>query len=189
MTNIDNYRTLVLAFVVAIGLVFASGCDSEDPGDDAGESELITRVTLTLTPSGGGTALTAVASDPDGDGANLTIDNLTLAAGTTYNGTIQLLDGINNEDITAEVEQESDAHQFWYTAEGGIASRVTVAISDTDENSLPVGLEFTVTVSSGAAATGTLNVVLSHYDDVVKNGTTRSDESDIDIDFPVTIAP
>ncbi|MEZ4696908.1 MAG: hypothetical protein R2832_10875 [Rhodothermales bacterium] len=64
-----------------------------------------------------------------------------------------------------------------------------MAITDTDENSLPVGLEFTVTVSSGAAATGTLNVVLSHYDDVVKNGTTRSDESDIDIDFPVTIAP
>ena len=34
---------------------------------------------------------------------------------------------------------------------------------------------------------GTLNVVLSHYDDGPKDGVTQSTESDVDITFPVRI--
>ncbi len=50
-----------------------------------------------------------------------------------------------------------------------------------------MGLEYTVTVTAGAAASGTLNVVLSHFDAAPKDGVNRSDESDVDIDFPVNI--
>ena len=85
------------------------------------------------------------------------------------------------------VEEEADEHQFFYTVEGDAASRMTVEITDVDINDLPVGLEFTVSISSGGAAAGVLNVVLFHYDDVEKDGTSQSAESDIDIDIPVTI--
>ncbi len=187
MNHLLKSTSFVSLFLFMALLVVLPGCDSGEPDDDAGESELITRVTLTLTPMAGGDPVVAVAEDPDGDGANLTIDPIDLVPGTTYLGEIELFDGVNDEDITAEVEAESDEHQFWYTAEGGIAGRVTVAITDTDANDLPIGLTFTVTVTAGAATTGTLNVVLSHYDESPKTGTDRSDESDIDIDFPVTL--
>jgi hypothetical protein len=176
----------------ALSLVVTLGCKEKNPAEPEPQNpqELITKVTLTLTPVGGGAAVTVTFSDPDGDGGNApTIGTLTLKAGTTYNGTIELLDETKNpaENITEEVEEESDAHQFFYTPKGGIVGRVTIVITDRDANNLPVGLEYTVTVTAGAAANGTLNVVLSHYDESPKNGTTPSDESDIDIDFPVNI--
>jgi hypothetical protein len=165
------------------------GCDSEEPEDGVGEEELITRVTVTLAPNVSGAAIEAVADDPDGDGTNLTIETITLQTNTTYTGMIELEDTVNGADITAEVEEEAEEHQFWYTPEGGVADRLAMTITDRDANDLPVGLQFTVTVSAGAGASGTLNVVLSHYDESPKTGTNRSDESDIDIDFPVTILP
>jgi hypothetical protein len=187
MNHLLKSTSFVSLFLFMSLLVVLPGCDSEEPDDDAGESELITRVTITLTPMAGGDPVVAVAEDPDGDGANLTIDPIQLVPGTTYLGEIELFDGVNDEDITTAVEDEAEEHQLWYTAEGGIAGRVTITITDTDANDLPVGLTFTVTVSAGGGATGTLNVVLSHYDEGPKNGTDRSDESDIDIDFPVTL--
>ena len=96
-------------------------------------------------------------------------------------------DEINGEDITEEIEEEADEHQFWFTPAGGVSDRVTVSIDDLDSNGFPVGLEFTVTVTEGAAATGTMQVVLSHYDEGPKDGVSLSDESDFDIVFPVEI--
>ncbi|MDX1546578.1 MAG: hypothetical protein R3247_06305 [Rhodothermales bacterium] len=176
-----------LPFLLAFVFLTFSACDSTDPGDGdgPGEEELITRVVLTLT--GGGETRTATASDPDGDGTNFEIDPIVLAAGTTYTGTIALFDDVNDENITEEIEEEDDEHQFFYTVAGAAADRVTVTITDRDENGLPVGLAFTVDVSAGGAGAGTLNVVLSHFDDEPKTGTTRSDETDVDVTFPLTI--
>jgi hypothetical protein len=191
-SNLLKYYSWTLT-IAAVALI-AGGCSEDNPAKPTPQNpqELITKVTLTLTPAGGGAAVTAVFSDPDGDGGNApTIGTLTLKAGTTYTGTIELLDETKDpdEDITEEVEEESDVHQFFYTPEGGIVGRITVAITDRDANNLPVGLEYTVAVTAGAAANGTLNVVLSHYDESPKNGTTPSDETDVDIDFPVNIVP
>lgn len=184
-----NMLSRLTTLLALVALVTMTGCDSEEPDGDAGENELITRVTVTLTPMSGGSAIVAIAEDPDGDGANLTVDAIQLSADETYNGTIALYDGVNDFDITDEVEEEAEEHQFWYTASGAIADRVTITVTDRDDNNLPVGLAFTVTVSEGAAASGTFNVVLSHYDDAPKTGTDRSDESDIDIDFLLSIVP
>ncbi|HEX9658873.1 MAG TPA: hypothetical protein VGA18_01175, partial [Rhodothermales bacterium] len=70
---------------------------------------------------------------------------------------------------------------------GGAAGRVTVTITDEDDNGLPVGLAYTVDVSAGGAASGTLRVILSHFDEEPKNGTDQSDETDVDVTFPVNI--
>jgi hypothetical protein len=181
-----------LSVAAALSLIAVIGCKEDNPAEPEPENpqELITKVTLTLTPAGGGAAVTVTFNDPDGDGGNPpTIGTLTLRAGTAYNGIIELLDETKSpaDTITAEVEEESDVHQFFYTPEGGIVGRVTVTITDKDSKNLPVGLEYTVAVTAGAAANGTLNVVLSHFDAAPKDGVNRSDESDVDIDFPVNI--
>lgn len=184
MTAKNVLTRFAFLFLCAFVIV---GCDSDDPDEDgAGEEELITRVTITLTPTTGA-AVVAVADDPDGDGSGFQIGTITLAANTTYTGTIQVTDEINGENITEEVEEEADEHQFWYTPSASISDRVTVTINDQDSNGLPLGLAFTVTVSDGGAASGEMQVVLSHYDEGPKDGVTLSDESDVDIAFPVEI--
>ncbi len=181
--------------LTAMLLVVVAGCDSTAPEDDdgAGEQELITRVTLTLTPVGGGDAAIAVAEDTDGDGLLDEIETLNLQAGTTYNGTVEVFDTFNDMNITEEIEEEYDVHQFFYTAEGGIADRVSVEITDTEEDyggsrNLPVGLDFDVGVTEGPAASGVLNIRLGHFgeDPSNKNGTAPG-ETDLSVDFPVEI--
>lgn len=173
-------------------LFILPACDSTEPDPGgAGEEELITRVVLTLT--GGGQTLTATADDPDGDGVGIQTDTITLQTGTTYTGRIAVFNDLatdaGEQDITAEIRAEDDEHQFFYTVGGAVAVQeaVTITITDQDENGLPVGLDFTVAVADVGLGTGTLNVVLSHYDDVPKNGTDRSDETDIDVTFPLVV--
>lgn len=189
-THLKNLLFLSLAL-----LLVYSGCNDDNPensGDEGpGEEELITTVTLTLTDAADANNVVNVQwRDVDGPGGNdPVIGTLTLAAGKTYNGTIQLLNeqATPAENITDEVDEEHNAHQFFYTAEGDISGRVAVAITDQDDNGLPVGLSFTVTVSAGGAASGTLNVILGHYDEVVKDGTSKSTETDVDVDLPVNV--
>lgn len=187
------YRILpLLALAFALTL---TACDS-DPMEGAGDEELITEVILTLTNAANSAdVVTIVASDPDGDGAGLTFSpmSVTLTSGATYNGTIELRDTINGEDITEEIEEEAEEHLFRYTVTPSSAASVTVTDSESDyttENDnggdFSVGLAFDVAVSSSASGTGTLNATLFHFDEDPKpSSTATSDEIDVDIDFPV----
>ncbi|MFK7849184.1 MAG: hypothetical protein AB8G77_28105 [Rhodothermales bacterium] len=185
----NQYRINLLNFLfLAVFVLFAASCDSEEPDtNDAGEEELITRVTITLTPDNGGADVIVEANDADGDGANFQIGSLTLTPNTSYSGSIAVFDDINNENINAEIAEEADEHQFFYTPMGDIVDRVVVTITDQDENGLPVGLDFTLEVTAGTDVSGELQVVLSHYDVTRKNGVAMSSESDIDLTFPVTV--
>ena len=185
---------LALALLASFSL---TACDSGEPGDDgAGEEELITQVTLTLTPSTGGTPLTITATDADGDGAGITFSPLRLALtpGVTYDGTIELRDTINGEDITEEVATEAEEHLFRYALAPASAGTVTLTDSEsdygsTDENGgdFAVGLTFRVATAAAASGNGTLNAVLYHFDEGPKTSSTAtSDETDVDVDFPVS---
>lgn len=198
MTSLFS-RTLLGVTLLAL-VLFVSACDSTEPDDDdgAGEQELITRVVLTMTPLGSGEAVTLTVSDEDGDGEGLTFDpaELTLQAGTAYDGTIELFDDGNGEDITEEVQEEADEHLFRYTPGGDLEDRLTVTLTDTEADyagdgrvGVPVGLAFQVAVSDGEAATGTLNATLFHFDEgaVKEDGDSVSPERDIDIDVPVAV--
>ena len=182
-----KYNTFAHVFgVILLAVFFTQGCDSEEPDDGPGEEELITRVTLTFTPATGA-SITAVADDPDGDGIDIAIDTLFLRTGTTYNGRITFEDAINGEDITSEVREEDDEHQVFYEFGDGLETSVTIIPADEDGNGLPVGLEFVAQVTARTPSTGTLNVVLSHFDASPKDGVTRGNESDVDLVFPVSI--
>lgn len=185
-------RTFLLPLLL-VGLVLA-GCDSTEPEDDAGEEELITRVVLSLVETGtAARTITVTAADTNGDEVLDDIQTLTLTAGETYTGTVELFNDLETppEDITEEVEEEDYAHQFQYTVTG--ATGVTVSDRDLDRNNLPLGLTFTITVADDATASGgaTLQVVLRHYDEAGPDNPTPKQndvgENDVQVDFPLVV--
>lgn len=191
--------TRSLAALALLGSLSLTACDSGEPDDGAGEEELITQVSITLTNTADASdAVTITASDPDGDGAGLTFSpaSVTLRPGATYTGSIELRDTINNEDITAEVAGEAEEHLFRYTFQPASAGTVTLTDRESDYTSVnenggdfAVGLAFRAAVASGASGMGTLNAVLYHFDDAPKTSSTAtSDEIDIDIAFPVSFS-
>jgi len=194
-------RTMCLLAVVA------AACDA--PVKNADEQEFITTVELTFTPAAGGPPVTAAFDDPDGEGGGPPeIDPIALVAGTTYATTVRFLNALEDppEDITAEVRDEADAHQVFFTgsavdgpASGQPGAPLAHAYADQDANGLPIGLASTVTTTPG---TGELTVTLRHLPPIngaatktaelageVEAGgfTAIAGESDAHVTFPVTV--
>jgi hypothetical protein len=186
----STLRVVPVLGLLALG-VSACGDSTTGPG---GEQELITRVTLTLVPTGGGATLTAYIDDPDGLGPlppSAQVGSLDMVAGGTYTGTILFENRLVTppEDITEEVEEEAEEHGIIYTVGG--TTGTTVTINDTDADGKFLGLDYTVTAGATPGA-GTLRVVLCHYDDAPKPMTASSCAGDTDIDLTFTfnvIAP
>jgi hypothetical protein len=179
---------LALAFFSFVG-----GCRRTDNPVETNEQESITTMRLTLTPVGGGAPITAQWRDLDGAGGNPpVITPLALRAGTTYNGTVEVLDESKTpaENKTEEILEEANEHLFVYTVSGGAQGRVNITVTDLDTNTppLPVGLQYRVVVTAGAAASGNLRVILYHYDGVRKT-VNPSNEIDIDASFPLNVTP
>lgn len=166
-------------------------CDDDDVVIPV-EEELITNVTLALIPQGGGTAVTLTFSDPDGDGGiPPVIEGGTLVENTTYNGTVSLsnLSESPAEDVTLEIMEEEEEHQFFYTVAPTL--NLTIDYLDQDANGNPLGL--LTTFETGAASTGNLTFVLRHEPDKNAAGVADGDitnaggETDIEVVFPISI--
>ena len=185
--NLNKFFYLFLA--VSVFSIWA--CDDDDPIVEPPE-ELITTATVTLTPQGGGTAVILNWVDLDGDGGNApVITGGTLAANTVYDGDIQVLNESEtpSEDITAEIMDEDEEHQFFFSASGG--ANITTAYNDADADNNPIGLAFTLT--TGDASTGDFTVILRHEPDKsaagVKDGdiTNAGGSTDVEATYPVDI--
>ena len=181
-------RNLKIVGLFCLSLLVFTACSDDDTPDPVNEEEVITTLTVTLTPSGGGTAITLRSQDLDGDGPNAPVVTVSgnLDNGVTYNGTIELLNETESpaEDITEEVEDESDEHQFFYTIGGGLD--VTATYTNFDSNSNPLGTAFDL--AAGAASAGTLTFTLRH--EPTKPNTGLADaggETDIAVTFNVTV--
>lgn len=187
----DVVRGVKLAGAGAMLLaVSACGESSTAPG---GESEVISRVTLTLTPSTGGAALSTYIDDSDGTGPtapSAQVGAIALARGVTYSGTVKFENRLKTpaEDITTEVQAEANEHRVFYTVSN---AGVTITTTDVDGQNRPLGVRFNKAVTSSASGAGTLRVVLCHYDKVTKvaAATTCTGETDIDLTFNFTVAP
>ena len=183
MKNVKFLATAIFATVL-----FVSCSNDDDTPEPVNEEEVITTLTVTLSPNGGGTAITLQTRDLDGDGPNAPVVTVSgsLATGVTYSGTIVLLNETVNppEIITEEVEEENLDHQFFYTLGGGLD--VTTAYSNFDDNGNPLGTEFTLT--AGTASSGTLTFTLRH--EPTKPNTGLGDaggENDIAATFNVAV--
>lgn len=185
---------ITILIPAAVAFIFTS-CEKdnkkpENPSSPANPTEIITTVKLLLTEDGSGNTVVASWKDADGDGPQQpVISGPVLTAGKIYTGTVLLLDESKSpiDTISNEVEEEHNVHQFFYTLSGDVASRIIVEKSDKDDNNLPVGIQTRVTVSAGSTATGTLKVVLKHYDGIVKSNDPSVGETDAEASFPVTI--
>jgi hypothetical protein len=196
-------RRIVPSTLVAL-VIFAAACgdDPAAPIPGAGDPENISRVTISLTPAAGGSAITSARVDPDGTTLPKPVGaaqgTLTLTKGTTYNGTVTLLNDLDSKnviDITQEVKKEANFHRFFYSFTPA-ASCAGVSVPDasldldTQATPAPVGLKFQVVVTSAAASTTTCNlhVELHHFEQAKGNGLGTTFDTDLSIDFPVTIS-
>lgn len=182
MKTIRNFLALSM-----FGFALLS-CSNDDNPEPVNEEEVITTMTVTLVPQGGGNTVTLQSQDLDGDGPNapeITVSG-SLAANATYDGSIVLLNETETpaENITEEVAEEDEEHQFFFNTSGSI-NQVTYA--DQDGNGNPVGILFELT--TGAAGNGTLGVTLRHEPQKPNDGTLADagGETDIDQTFNVTV--
>ena len=196
-------KLLFNIFIFSV-ILFAS-CDSNDPKKED-VPELITKITLTFTPSTGSPVI-VTASDPDGEGVqSLTVDGpINLESNKTYIMSLALINGLAEPtgpdyDVTAEVEEEGIEHMFFFawtgslfsspTGNGNISSRTNPmnysgAANSVDKNNLPLGLTTTWTTAASAAS-GTFRVLLKHQPGL-KSATSDSNIGETDVDVTFTI--
>lgn len=183
-----NFKILTVLFITSI---LATSCSDDNP-DIINPEEVITTMTVVLTPESGGDIVTLESRDLDGDGPNApVITGGTLAAKTTYSGVITLLNETESpaEDITLEVAEEADEHQFFYNATGLNSTFSYAGENDSDGN--PVGIKFTL--SSGDAASGNITITLKHEPNKSGSNVNTGDitnaggETDIEATFPISV--
>ncbi|TVZ55136.1 hypothetical protein OD91_0379 [Lutibacter sp. Hel_I_33_5] len=188
MKNINTIKTiklLAILFISALTFTACTGDDHDDDDHDHGE-ELITTVTYTLT--NGNDVVTLTFLDLDGEGGNAGTYTISgpLTAKTTYRGVIKLENATESpaEDITAEVKAEGDEHEFFYTS--GVSS-ITIAKTDKDGNGNPLGIE--TTLSTAAAGSGTITVILKHEPTKPNDGSSSNagGSTDVEVTFNVTV--
>lgn len=194
------------AAIAMASLSIISSCSDDDPKKE-NTPELITKATLTFTPAGGGPAVVATATDPDGEGVqDIEVDGpIDLDADQTYVLTIELINELADPseaeyNITEEVEEEGDEHQFFFSWTNNVFSdpagngnidngtdavNYTGAPNSTDENDRPLGLTTTWTSSVDPSA-GSFRVLLKHQPDL-KSDTSDSNTGDTDVDLTFTI--
>ncbi len=203
--NFQLHHATASAFrflVLASALIFAS-CDDDDP-EREDTPEMITKVTLTFLPSGGGEAVVATASDPDGAGIkSIESDGpIVLAANTDYTLSIKLVNELEDPsdddyDVTEEVEEDADEHMFFFSWTDGVFSDPSgdgnmdnrtdpVNYLDADINGLPLGLVTGWTTAD--AMSGTFRVVLKHQPDLKTDvSTAATGETDVDLTFSIDV--
>lgn len=159
---ITKYRSHAKLFAIALSIAFLNfSCSDDDENPvPVDEEEVITTMNVTLSASGVA-SVSLQSKDLDGDGPNapdITISG-NLVANTIYSGSIELLNETETpaEDITVEVAEEDEEHQFFFDISGALTS---VAYSDQDGNGNPLGIQFELT--TGDAGNGTIQITLRH---------------------------
>jgi len=174
-----SYATLVAT------MLLLPGCDNEDP-EPVNEEEVITTVTVTLTPLTG-SVVTLRYFDADGDAGSaqpeITVSG-PLAANMMYTGSVEFLNETESpaEDVTEEIVEEADEHLLCYEVEG---ITLTVVATDEDSEGRPLGL--TTQWQAGAAGTGSVTVLLRHQPGTKTGDCPGGGDTDVEVTFPLTI--
>lgn len=190
-----KYHFLILLF----GAVSMTACSDDDAPPAENVEEVITDITLTFTPDGGGSPIVFTANDPDGDGPQDISPSgpVSLDLNTTYNLEITL-EGLDGENITQEVREEGDEHQFFFSFTDGLFtspagdgnldnSSDELDYQDQDGGGLPLGLSTDWTTAS-TQATGTFRIVLKHQPDIKTSSTGSNDgETDVDVTWVLEV--
>lgn len=179
-------KTIKLLAVLFIATLTFTSCSDDETPEEVHEEEVITTMNITLTS--GDEIITISSVDLDGDaGSDLPdITGGTLQANTTYTASIELLNETESpaENITEEVEEEGEDHQFFFTSSD---DSLTFTYDDEDTSGNPIGIDFSVTTN--AAGSITMTVILKHEPTKPNDGTSTDagGETDIEVSFPITV--
>lgn len=185
-------RNYLFIPVVLVGLGFTS-C-TKDPVVE-NQEELITSLTVTFIPDGGGQNVNFSFLDEDGNGGKIAEINTSgeLKPGLVYTVTAKFGNAsvVPAKDITTEINEEAADHQVFYVFGNGLQESVTQEYLDTDINGFPVGLKMRMTPSKSGL--GTMTVLLRHLPDKAASGVKEGNpanaggETDVQVEFPVKI--
>ena len=192
--NTKKMKNLKITTLALVALLALSSC-SKDDTPPVNEEELITTVTAVFTPQGGGTTVTLLYKDLDGDGLNA-LNEVTgnFVQNKTYDGAVTFKNEAADpiEDITPEIITEGDEHQLFYEKTGTLnVFTYGTASSNFDVNGKPIGLQSVFTTTG--AASGTLKITLKHLPN--KSGvnvaagdiTNAFGNTDVEIIFNLTV--
>jgi len=188
--------------VVLLGSI--ASCSNEDPVKQD-VPEFISSVKLIFAPIGGGSEITATATDPDGLGsADIKVSGpIHLLKNVSYTLSFEILNNLAEPtdpeyNIGNEIEKEGDEHQFFFAWTNNVFSNPTgngnidngsnlVNYNDEDVNGLPIGLSTSWTAMD-VTSNGTFSLLLKHQPVLKSNTSTSSDgETDIDLTFDITV--
>ncbi len=183
-------KTLKIKSFAIAALVVLASCNNDDDNTPEliNEEEVITTMTVTLTSTGNNDVITLKTQDLDGDGPNEPVVSVSsnLVAGTIYNGSITVENETVSpaEDITEEVIEEAEEHQFFYTPDANLD--ITTAYTSLDSNGDNLGTTFTLTANQ--ASTGNLTITLRHLPTKPNTGIDDAGgETDITASFNIEI--
>ena len=177
--TVSNFLPIIFIAVI----IFSCGDDPEP----VNEEEVITTVTVVLTPSDGGTPVTLKFFDADGDGSIAPVKTVSGSLGVfkTYTGVITLQNESQTTptDITTEVRNEGQHHIFCFDISSG--SNLTITASDTDSKGLPIGLSSTWTTTTTGPAV--VKISLRHQFGTKTGACPGEGETDVEVDFNLMI--
>ena len=210
--NLKRNQQLIYS-VVSMAIFFMAlvitSCSKDEEPQKEDVPELITKATLTFTPTSGDLVV-VTATDPDGIGVkDLTVDGaINLRKDQTYVLTIQLLNGLaqptdDEYNVTDEVESEGDEHQFFFAWTKGVfadpsgngnidngtdALNYSGGATSKDKNGRALGLTTTWTTTDAVIDDASFHVLLKHQPDLKSDTSdSNSGETDLDITFVVNV--
>tara|TARA_B110000211_G_scaffold70322_1_gene81350 strand:- start:187 stop:816 length:630 start_codon:yes stop_codon:yes gene_type:complete len=193
--TMKTMKTMKKCSMYALLAIAMIGCSDDDAAPlPINEEEVITTVILTLTPeSGDQVVLTTIDLDGDGPDEPETTVSGSFLENTEYQGAVRFLNETETpaEEITDEVLQQADHHQVFYEIQGGLDIGIMYNDDQQDTQGNPIGLQITLT--TGAASSGSLTVTLRHEPNKSAEGVSDGDitnaggETDITTTFNVSI--
>jgi hypothetical protein len=200
MNGLKKYGVLGLI----ITSITVTGCKKDNdlpvvPPAAENVVEIFTDVKLIFTnTSNSSDVVESRAQDPDGVGVQelVILDSINLDVNKTYTLTYEIFNNLETpgEDIGAEILEEDNEHQFFFSfsnnafsnpiGDGNIDNASDpLNYNDLDENGNPVGLSTSWTTPSSQLSVGSFRVRLQHQPDVK---TSTSDVNDGDTDFDLS---
>ena len=185
----------ISVLIMSAAILVLNSCKKDEPKDPVvpHEEELITSLTLTFVNQSNSSDIKVFSwYDADGDsGLDPVINAESLDANTIYNVSVELLNTTENpaENITEEVAEEAEEHQFFYVASQN--SGVTAQYDDQDVNGNPIGIN-TVFTTTNVSADGSLIVTLKHEPTKgpnvgIEDAASAGGESDIQVTFELDV--
>lgn len=186
--------TIVSVFVAMI--LFVASCKKDDDiiaNPEPVEQELITRVTVKITGSGGFDQSFSYSVENGFGGTtpgSINIDTIKLDTNQQYNVAVEVWNDKEQpaEDVTEEVKEENTEHLFvWESTPASGSGSISFTNGSKDDNG--DALNQTGSIATGSIGNGSLTITLKHEptNKAANTASAAGGETDAEAIFPVSL--